>query len=193
MFRVIPVSEARGVDDATTPDGEVSDDTAARWANCCGALLISEAIGVAAALFRRIVVPLRKDVGAADREEKDGARDGNGIADADAPLDEDEREIGGVGTIVTKIVLTTVSVVRTVVGTWEESEEEDKLELLGRIEDCGLGLGTDETEEDNETEDESEALGPTTSAPPRNGVGTTVELGLGGGTPLGYESSKISS
>lgn len=190
---MIPVSEARGRDDATVPDGDVSDDTAAKCANCCGALLISEAIGVAAALFRIIVVPLRKDVGATAREEKDGARDGNGITDADAPLDEGEREIGGVGTTVTKIVLTTVSVARTVVGTWEGSEEEDKIELLGRIEDCELELGTDETEEESASEDESEALGPTTSAPPRNGVGTTVELALGGGSPLGYESSKISS
>lgn len=32
-----------------------------------------------------------------------------------------------------------------------------------------------------------------TTAPPRNGVGTTVELGLGGGNPPGYESWKISS
>lgn len=33
----------------------------------------------------------------------------------------------------------------------------------------------------------------TAAAPPRNGVGTTVALGLGGGSPPGYESWKISS
>ena len=36
-------------------------------------------------------------------------------------------------------------------------------------------------------------LGVATAAPPKTGVGTTVELGLGGGIPPGYESWKMSS
>lgn len=36
-------------------------------------------------------------------------------------------------------------------------------------------------------------VGPGRADPPRKGVGTTVEFGLGGGSPPGYESSKISS
>ena len=163
--------------------------TRSSCANFCGAPPAADGVGEARAL-RKIVVSLRKTVGA-DETDDDATTEGGGVEVSKLSEAEAEAETTGVGSTVTNTVLTNVNVDREEDRLCEDGSGVGEAELLcsGAVDTIELGNGL--ANEDEIRDDDKAAVG--LVALPRKGVGITVELGLGGGIPPGYESSKMSS